>query len=75
MFTKRMEGWTKIGKVFESMPWKSVGVQLMAGIHDQDSYFGLRRYNADQNTIYGNLIYQSILSNTNHTASPDEYKM
>lgn len=63
---RRLEGWFKSGKVFLDRPWSSVGLQLSAVNHTQDSYFGHRVYNANQQSIYGNLIYESILSNTNH---------
>jgi len=64
--TKRLEAWTKTGKVFEDKPYKSVGLQLSGIYHDQQSVFGLREYNGKQRSFYANLIYQSIISNTNH---------
>ncbi len=64
--TKRIEGWVKIGKVFENKPYASMGFQLSGHIHRQDSYFGLTDYLADQESLYANLIYQSILGSTNH---------
>jgi outer membrane receptor for ferrienterochelin and colicin len=66
LITKRVEGWTKIGKVNVQKPWQSFGFQLSGVIHDQDSYFGLNRYDASQNSLYANFLYQSIISNTNH---------
>ena len=62
----RLEGWAKIGKVNVAKPWQSFGIQLSGAYHDQDTYFGLRRYDASQTSLYGNLLYQSIISNTNH---------
>jgi outer membrane receptor for ferrienterochelin and colicin len=64
--TKRLEGWAKIGKIFEDKPYASMGFQLSGVLHRQDSYFGLSDYLADQQSLYSNLIYQSILGNTNH---------
>jgi outer membrane receptor for ferrienterochelin and colicins len=64
--TKRIEGWVKIGKVFENKPYASMGFQLSGLVHRQDSYFGLTDYLADQESLYANLIYQSILGSTNH---------
>lgn len=63
---RRIEGWTKIGKVYEEIPWKTIGLQLSGSSHHQDSYFGLNKYDASHNTIYANYIYQSIVGNTNH---------
>jgi len=64
--TKRIEGWAKLGKVFEDRPYSSLGFQLSGVVHQQDAYFGLRDYRADHQSLYSNLIYQSILGNTNH---------
>jgi len=62
----RAEAWAKIGKVYMDKPWKSMGLQLSGVYHDQNSWYGLRNYNADQHSFYANYIYQSILVNTNH---------
>jgi outer membrane receptor for ferrienterochelin and colicin len=66
MNTKRLEAWGKVGKIFEDRPYTSVGFQFSGMVHQQDAYFGLRDYLADQQSLYSNLIYQSILGNTNH---------
>jgi len=64
--TRRYEGFAKIGYVFPEKKYKSIGLQLSASVHQQDSYFALTIYNAEQNNFYANLIYQSIIGNTNH---------
>ena len=58
---KRYEGFAKIGYVFPEKKYKSIGLQLSAFDHQQDSYFGLTAYDAKQNNFYANLIYQSII--------------
>ncbi len=63
---KRIEGWTKIGKVYADQPWKSMGLQLAASYHDQESKFGNKAYDAKQNTFYANYIYQTIIGTTDH---------
>ncbi len=63
---KKYEGWWKIGKVFPSKPYASMGLQVAASYFDQESYFGLRPYNADQTSFYSNLIYQSMITDTRH---------
>lgn len=63
---KRYEAWGKLGYVFSGKPYKSFGFQVSGVRHEHDSYFGLNDYDADQNTFYGNFIYQSVLSNTAH---------
>ncbi len=62
--TKRYEGFAKIGYVFPAKKYKSIGLQLSAFNHQQDSYFGMTTYNAGQNNFYSNLIYQSIIGTT-----------
>ncbi len=64
--TKRYEGFSKIGYVFPGKKYKSIGLQLSAFDHQQDSYFGMTKYNARQQNFYGNLIYQSIIRTTAH---------
>jgi outer membrane receptor for ferrienterochelin and colicins len=66
MTTKRIEGWAKIGKVFANKPATSIGLQLAAVHHEQDALYGSRSYIAQQNSFYTNLIYQSIIGNTNN---------
>jgi outer membrane receptor for ferrienterochelin and colicins len=64
---KRIDAWTKIGKVYEDTPWRSVGLQL-AGTYEQlFTKFGSTTYDAQQQSGYANLIYVSIIGNTNHT--------
>ena len=64
--TERYEAFGKIGYVFPQKKYKSIGLQLAAIDHKQDSYFGLTKYDARQKNFYSNLIYQSIINNTNH---------
>jgi len=64
--TNRVEGWLKVGKMFADKPYASLGFQLSAVYHDQKNSYGLRTYDALQKSLYANLIYQSIFSNTNH---------
>ncbi|MBY0426716.1 MAG: TonB-dependent receptor, partial [Cytophagales bacterium] len=64
--TERYEAFTKIGYVFPGQKYKSIGFMASALSHNSDNYFGLTTYNASQKTIYANLIYQSIIGNTNH---------
>ena len=62
----RYEAFAKIGKIYDDIPWKSMGLQLAASTHEQKSYFGLRKYDAKENSLYANYIYQSILKNTSN---------
>ena len=64
--TKRYEAFGKIGYVFPGKKYQSVGLQLSAFDHAQDSYFGMTIYNGKQKNLYANLIYQSIINNDAH---------
>ena len=62
--TIRGELITKSGKVYPATPWKSMGLQTSTTYHDQQSYFGLTRYNAKQVSFYGNYSLIGILGTT-----------
>ncbi|MBL7923917.1 MAG: TonB-dependent receptor [Bacteroidia bacterium] len=64
--TRRMEVYSKTGMVFPEKPYKSTGLQLSATVHDQEAYFGLTSYLGAQYSLYGNLIYMSMVGNTYH---------
>ncbi|MBR9758007.1 MAG: TonB-dependent receptor [Algicola sp.] len=64
--TKRFDFSGKMGYVNPEIPWQSVGVQLAVSNHQQDSYFGLRQYNIEHNSIYSNVMYNSIISDSRH---------
>ncbi|WP_028668649.1 TonB-dependent receptor [Runella zeae] len=64
--TNRIELFSKTAKLYQDKPYKGLGLVLNASMHNTDSYFGLANYDGRQRTLYGNLIYQSIIDNTNH---------
>ncbi|MBN1252057.1 MAG: TonB-dependent receptor [Bacteroidales bacterium] len=66
LIMRRIEAWTKIGKVSSEKPYQSIALQLSGSLHNQNSFFGLNNYDASQNSFYANFIYQSILGNTNN---------
>lgn len=66
MTTQRAEIWAKRGIVNLDKPYKTLGFQASAVYHDQKSQFGLRRYDGTQKSLYFNMIYQSIINNTDH---------
>jgi len=67
--TKRFDFTSKTGYVFKDMPFQSIGIQNAFSSHNQDSYFGLRQYNINQQSYYSNLIFNSIINNTNNKFS------
>ena len=64
--TQRYELFGKLGYVFPQQKFKSIGLQFNASDYQQASYFGLTNYNANQQSFYTNLIYQSIINSTIH---------
>lgn len=66
MQTRRLEGWAKVGRVFQNRPDASIGFQLNGSLHNQDASFGTTRYDADQQSFYANLIYTETLGDPAH---------
>ena len=64
--TNRFEFSSKVGYVFKDMPFQSIGFQNAFTNHNQESYFGLNQYTIQQQSVYSNLIFNSIINNTNH---------
>ena len=64
--TRRLDGSLKIGYVFPDLPFQSLGFQASYSNHGQDSYFGFNTYDIDHESLYSNLIFNSILGNTKH---------
>lgn len=56
----------KTGIAFPGKPYQSIGIINSYTHYTQDGYFGLRDYNARQNSAYSNVMFQSIIGNTNH---------
>jgi len=63
----RYEFFSKIARLFPDKPYKGLGFIVNATLHDSKSYFGLNNYDGRQESLYGNLIYQSIIGSTNHS--------
>ena len=62
----RFEIWNKTGYVFKDKPYQSIGWMNQFTTYQQDSFFGPRNYFGNQNTFYSNLIFESIIGNTNN---------
>ena len=62
--TNRAEVSTKIGYVFPELPFQSFGFQFAYSNHQQDSYFGLNVYEIQHQSVYSNLIFNSIIGDT-----------
>ena len=62
--TRRFDTSVKLGYVFPELPFQSFGFQASYSNHDQESYFGFRRYDINHESVYSNLIFNSILGDT-----------
>ena len=62
--TKRFETSAKLGYVFPELPFQSFGLQFTYSNHQQDSYFGLNVYDIKHESLYANLLFNSIIGDT-----------
>ncbi len=67
--TKRFESSLKLGYVFPELPFQSFGFQFAYSNHKQDSYFGLKTYDIQHQSIYSNLLFNSIIGDTRNKFS------
>ncbi|MFT7667263.1 MAG: outer membrane receptor for ferrienterochelin and colicins [Patiriisocius sp.] len=78
--TERAGVTAKLGYVYPSMPYQSLGLQVAVNRHKQNSYFGLRDYNIQHDSGYVSGIFNSIIGDSRHTyktgitAAYDDYK-
>lgn len=64
--TKRFDSSLKLGYVFPELPFQSMGFQASYSNHQQESYYGFNVYDIDHESLYSNLIFNSIIGNTQH---------
>lgn len=62
--TRRFDTSFKLGYVFPELPFQSLGFQTSYSYHNQDSYFGLRTYNIEHESVYTNFLFNSIIGDT-----------
>lgn len=62
--TRRFDSSVKLGYVFPELPFQSFGFQAAYSLHKQDSYYGFNRYDIDHESVYSNLIFNSIIGDT-----------
>jgi outer membrane receptor for ferrienterochelin and colicin len=62
--TRRFDTSLKLGYVFPNLPFQSMGLQASYSLHKQDSYFGFNQYNINHESLYSNLLFNSIISDT-----------
>ncbi|BAX82168.1 TonB-dependent receptor [Labilibaculum antarcticum] len=64
--TRRYEAFAKIGYLFPNDDDKSLALITNFSSHKQNSFYGLRTYDADQKYFYANLLFQSYIGNLKH---------
>tara|TARA_A100001011_G_scaffold162951_1_gene171424 strand:- start:24649 stop:26835 length:2187 start_codon:yes stop_codon:yes gene_type:complete len=64
--SNRIDASLKIGYVFPELPYQSFGFQSAFSNHIQDSFYGFRIYDIDHESLYTNLLFNSIIGNTNN---------
>ncbi len=62
----RFEASAKTGYVFPAQSWKSIGTQFFASTHNQTHKFGNRSYLGTEDYFRGNVLFSSIINNTDH---------
>lgn len=63
---KQVVATAKLGYNFPNHKYKSIGLLVSANNLTNNSYYGLRSYDATHRSFYSNLIYQSIIHSTEH---------
>ncbi|MGB1210314.1 MAG: TonB-dependent receptor [Lacinutrix venerupis] len=64
--TERFEVSAKLGYVNPELPWQSLSIQTAFSGHQQDSYFGLNQYDIEHNSLYTNIMYNTIIGDSRH---------
>ena len=62
----RIEASAKTGFVFPEKSWQSIGTQFVASTHRQEHKFGNRSYKGTEDYFRGNILFSSIINNTDH---------
>ena len=62
--TKRFDSSFKLGYVNPNLPFQSLGLQLSYSSHDQNTVYGFRNYDINQDSFFSNIVYNSIITNT-----------
>ncbi len=63
---QRHELWLKRGMVFKNRPYASLGMMASGLTHNVSSTYGKRKYDGDQKMLYLNLLYSTIIGDTDH---------
>ena len=61
----RFEVFAKNGYVFDTEQFRSLGLIFSATHHNATAFYGKKNYDGEQNSVYGNAIFQSEFDNYN----------
>lgn len=64
--TRRYEAFAKIGYILPNNEDRSIALITNFASHEQNSFYGLKNYDADQKYFYANLLFQSYIGNLKH---------
>ena len=64
--TRRLEAFSKTAYIFQNRPGTNIAFINSFIHHDLSSFYGLNDYDARENSYYGNLMFQTYISNTAH---------
>jgi outer membrane receptor for ferrienterochelin and colicin len=67
--SRHLEVFAKNGYVFSGEPYMSIGLIMDGHFHEQNSLFGLRKYNAEQNSFYSNLLFEAKTEDEIHSVT------
>ena len=67
--TKRYEAFAKGGFFLKSFDHTSIGTMLSVVHHEQNSFFGVKNYEGEQNSLYANAILQTRINSESHKIS------
>ncbi len=64
--TRRNEVFGKLGILFPETPYRGLGLIVSGVNHETNAFFGTNTYRGQEQTLYANLVYQTIIGTTNH---------
>lgn len=65
--TTRFQAFARTGFYFQDMPDASLGTQLNFSHHSNDSHYGQRTYDGEQNTLYANVLFANRIGLSDHS--------
>lgn len=65
--TNRVEGISKVGIFLPNGLERSLGITTSGFWHNQKGQYGKNQYDGMQGSFFGNVLFQTVINNTNHT--------